>query len=186
MKRFALLCALVVCFAGVASAQDDMSKVDLFAGYSFAHASDNGFGLNFNGGSASGAYNLTPMLGLVADFGGYHTNSYNSDANVYTFLFGPRVNFHEGKFTPFVQGLIGGGHLSAPNICSGARVHREGGLFGCSASDTNFAMTLGGGVDWNANQRFAIRLVQVEYLMTRFFGQTQNGVRLSTGVVVRF
>jgi opacity protein-like surface antigen len=161
-----------------------MSKVDIFAGYSFAHVSENGFGLNFNGGSASAAYNLTPMFGLIADFGGYHTNSFNSDATAYIYLFGPRVNFHEGKWTPFAQFLLGGAHISG-NGCVDVRV-RDGGVIGCNASDNNFALALGGGLDYNVNQHIAIRAAQVEYLMTRFFSQTQNGVRVSAGVVFRF
>ncbi len=65
MKRFVLLCALLMGFgfAGVASAQDDMSKGDIFAGYSFAHLSSDGFGINFNGGSAS-AVPITSSPGL--------------------------------------------------------------------------------------------------------------------------
>src|SRR5580698_7645488 len=116
MKRFALLCALAVCFAGVASAQD-YSKVDVFAGYSFAHLSANNVGVNFNGGSASAAYNPNSWLGIVGDFGGYHANSFGESGNLFTYLFGPRINFRRGKVTPFVQALFGGGHLSTGEVC---------------------------------------------------------------------
>ena len=47
-------------------------------------------------------------------------------------------------------------------------------------------MTAGGGVDWNATTHIGIRLIQAEYLMTRFFSETQNNVRVSTGVVFRW
>ena len=52
-------------------------------------------------------------------------------------------------------------------------------------------MTLGGGVDVKASEHVAIRLGQVEYLMTRFketsaSRQTQNNLRFSTGIVYRF
>src|SRR5271156_1984223 len=114
MKRLALLCALMVCFgfAGVASAQDT-PKGDIFAGYTFAHLSENGVGINLNGGSASGSYNIKPWLGVVADFGGYHTNSDGESGNLYTYLFGPRVYpMGHGKLAPYIQNLYGGGHLS--------------------------------------------------------------------------
>jgi opacity protein-like surface antigen len=186
MKRFVLLCALTVCFAGVVSAQD-MPKVDVFGGYSFAHVSENGFGINSNGGSASAAFHPNGWLGLVADFGGYHTDSSGVSENIYSFLFGPRVNFGHGKLEPFVQGLFGGAHASSGNVCVAvSRVHLQGTTQCGSFSNTSFAMTLGGGLDWNATEHLGIRLAQLEYLMTDFASRRQNGVRLSTGVVIRF
>src|SRR5277367_283719 len=145
MKRFALLCALAVCFAGVASAQD-YSKVDVFAGYSFVHTSQDGFGFDFNGGSASVAYNPNAWLGLVGDFGGYHSNSFNVGETVYTYMFGPRLNLRRGKFTPFAQALFGGAHASIGGECESCR--ETGGA-------NAFAMALGGGVDYNATARIA-------------------------------
>jgi len=49
-------------------------------------------------------------------------------------------------------------------------------------------MTLGGGLDYKLSDRFAIRPVKVDYLMTRFSetgtsNQTQNNLRVSTGIV---
>ena len=47
-------------------------------------------------------------------------------------------------------------------------------------------MALGGGLDVNVNDRFAIRVVQAEYLRTRFFNETQNKGRIAFGLVFRF
>jgi uncharacterized hydantoinase/oxoprolinase family protein len=47
-------------------------------------------------------------------------------------------------------------------------------------------MALGGGLDWNATPHIGVRLIQAEYLMTQFGSTTQNGVRISAGVVFRF
>jgi hypothetical protein len=52
-------------------------------------------------------------------------------------------------------------------------------------------MSLGGGVDYRLTNRFAIRPVKVDYLMSRFSetesgGNTQNNLRVSTGIVFRF
>jgi opacity protein-like surface antigen len=185
MKRLVLLCALVLCFTCVASAQDT-PKGDLFAGYSFAHLSENGFGINFNGGSASGSFNVNNWLGLVADFGGYHTNTDGISANSYTYLFGPRIYFGHGKISPFVQNLYGGAHATGENSCPDVRVHSQA-TFGCgSGSENAFALTLGGGVDWNATEHLGVRLIQAEYFLSRFGGSNQNGVRISTGVTFRF
>jgi outer membrane protein OmpA-like peptidoglycan-associated protein len=53
-------------------------------------------------------------------------------------------------------------------------------------------MTAGGGLDIKVRQHFAIRIIQAEYLMTRFddfntgAAATQNDMRLSSGIVFRF
>jgi hypothetical protein len=47
-------------------------------------------------------------------------------------------------------------------------------------------MTLGGGVDVNASDHVGIRLIQAEYLRTHFASITENGTRISAGVVFRW
>jgi len=178
MKRLALLCVLAVCFTGVASAQD-MSKIDVFGGYSFAHLSSDGFGINFNGGSGSIAYNANSWLGIVADFGGYHTNTDGEGGNLFTYMFGPRVSMRHGKLKPFAQALFGGGHLTGSGDCDESEET-------CSFSENSFAMALGGGLDWAATEHIGIRIAQVEYFHTHFENIGQNGVRVSTGVVFSF
>lgn len=187
------MCGAVLLFAGLASAQDEAPKVEAFGGYSYLRVNP-GFGapgLNFNGGSGSLAYNLTPMLGVVADFGGYHWSQSGVDATAVTYLFGPKVALRHGPITPFAQVLFGGAHLSGSaggcdTVIEG-RVRSQGFVGGCgSGSDNSFSMTAGGGVDWNATQHIGIRLIQAEYLMTRFASETQNNLRISTGVVFRW
>ena len=183
MKRLALLCGAMLLFAGIASAQSDTPKVEVFGGYSFAHLSANGFGANFNGGSASVSYNPNNWLGLVADFGGYHGGADIGNANVYSYLFGPKVAFRRGSVTPFVQALFGGARISGSG-CADARVRPQASCG--SASENGFATTLGGGLDWNATPHVGIRLIQAEYFMTRFVSTTENGTRISAGVVFRW
>jgi opacity protein-like surface antigen len=149
--------------------------------------------VNFNGGSGSIAYNLTPMIGIVGDIGGYHYNQSGGDVNVVSYLFGPKIAMRRGPITPFAQALFGGAHgtISANNSCPGARVRPDATFSGCgSTSENAFAMALGGGVDWNTTDHIGIRLIQAEYLLTRFgFGgptYSQNNARISAGVVFRF
>jgi opacity protein-like surface antigen len=192
MKRLALLCGALLLFSGIASAQDS-PKIEAFGGYSYVRANEFNTGLNFNGGSGSLAYNFTPMLGVVADFGGYHWSQNGVDATVVSYLFGPKVSLRHGPITPFAQLLFGGAHISGTvfNNCD-ARVHQEGISCNVSGSENGFSMTAGAGVDWNATSHIGIRLIQAEYLMTRFSGfgnngsDLQNNVRISTGVVFRF
>lgn len=179
-------------------------RVELFLGYSYfgpgPFTSAGNRIAYLHGGSTSLAINANRYLGLVADFGGFHADTFGPGAppignivdasgNVFTFMLGPRLSFRHDKVTPFVQALFGGVHASTVTLngCSG---------IGCSPlpSETAFTMTAGGGLDLNVNRHFAIRIIQAEYLMTRFgdrsssAGQTagQNDVRLSTGIVFRF
>src|SRR5271154_3232773 len=186
MKRLALLCGALLLFSGIASAQDS-PKIEAFGGYSYLRANDFNTGENFNGGSGSLAYNFTPMLGVVADFGGYHWSQFGVDATAVTYLFGPKVALRHGPITPFAQALFGGAHIGlSGNECDTARVHREGNCEGFSGSDNSFSMAIGGGLDWNATTHIGIRVIQAEYLMTRFGDETQNNALISTVVVFRF
>jgi opacity protein-like surface antigen len=176
MKRWGLLCVGVLLFAGFASAQDT-PRVEVFGGYSYLQTTVAGTGTNFDlGGSGSVAFNFNNRLGIVGDFGGYHTGSFigsGISGNVITYLFGPRFAFRTEKATPFVQALFGGARLSV------------GGN-----SLNNFAMAVGGGFDWNVTPHFGVRPIEAEYVLTKFnFGpgaNTQNSIRLSTGVTFRF
>jgi outer membrane protein OmpA-like peptidoglycan-associated protein/opacity protein-like surface antigen len=178
-------------------------KAELFLGYSYIRNVPASAGNRIDylhGGSASLALNLNRHVGLVADFGASHANKFGPNAppiggtvdasgNAFTFLFGPRISFRHERVTPFVQALFGGMHAGAVTLsgCSG---------IGCVPlpSETAFAMTAGGGLDVKLTHHFALRVIQVEYLMTRFAdrstlaGQTarQNDVRLSAGIVFRF
>jgi opacity protein-like surface antigen len=180
MKRLALLCGAMLLFAGLASAQDEAPKVEAFGGYSYLRVNPGAgvTGSNFNGGSGSLAYNLTPMFGVVADFGGYHWSNSGADATLVSYLFGPKVALRRGPITPFAQVLFGGAHGSGTS-------------FSGTGSANAFAMAVGGGVDWNATQHIGIRLMQAEYVLTKFnegLGNPdhQNNARISTGVVFRW
>jgi len=195
MKRWALLFGVMLLFAGIASAQDEESKFEVFGGYSYVRADANlGFAntsLNFNGGSGSIAYNVVPWLGVVGDFGGYHWSGSGSlsgeDATAFSYMFGPKASMHAGPITPFVQALFGGTRLSG-TACGevlSARVRPERPSCG-SGSENAFSMALGGGLDWNATPHIGVRLIQAEYYMTQFFSVTQNNARISAGVTFRW
>ena len=172
-------------FFGVAAQAQDVPKVDIFAGYSYVRANPSTSGVSsfsLNGGSASVAYNVNNWLSGVADFGGYHSGNIlktGADGTLSTYLFGPRVSYrHFGRITPFGEVLFGVAHASAS-------------VGGGTASDNAFAMTVGGGVDYKLTDRIAIRPVKVDYLMSRFSEtgtgtNTQNNLRVSTGIVFRF
>jgi hypothetical protein len=142
---------------------------------------------NMNGWNTSFEYKPFHWLGAVADFGGnYGTervtpfcevipicpSPLNANANVHTFLFGPRASVSLGKLTPFAQALFGAAHTNATGT-------------GFSLSDTSFASALGGGADFRLSKTIGWR-IQGDYLQTRFFNNSQNNFRFSTRLVVRY
>jgi outer membrane protein OmpA-like peptidoglycan-associated protein len=181
----------------------DSPKAELFLGYSYLRSVpmlEAGNRLVWlNGGSASIAFNINRYLGIIADVGDY-TNSEirfqgaygstvdvnNADGGVISYLFGPRLSFRHERITPFVQALFGGARASEVTLAD------------CTTNCTllpiqnAFAWTAGGGLDVRVHRHFAIRIVQAEYMMTRFQDYTtgniasQNDMRLSSGLVFRF
>lgn len=178
MKRWGLLCAGILLFAGLASAQV-APKVEVFGGYSYLYSSVGGGlrGTNFNlGGTGSFAYNLNNWFGVVGDFGVYHTSNLvalHTNALVVSYMGGPKFAYRADKTTLFVQTLFGGARFSANGFSTNA-----------------FAMALGGGADVNLGEHFAVRAIQAEYILTRFnLGinpMSQNNARISTGIVIKF
>jgi len=179
-------------------------KVELFLGYSYLQAVPklaNGNRLVWlNGGSASLAYNLNRYVGIVADVGDYTNSEIRfqgaskatidvNDANggVLSYLFGPRISFrNHSRITPFVQALVGGAYAGEVTLSNCT--------FSCTLlpAENSLALTAGGGLDIKVSHHLAIRIIQAEYLMTRFkdysTGSTgsQNDMRLSSGIVFRF
>jgi outer membrane protein with beta-barrel domain len=156
------------------------TKGNVFLGYSYASA-----GLSFNGrtnlngwdGSLEGK--ILPWVGIVADFSGLYGSQnvpvvppISVTTGAHSFLFGPRASVAVGKFTPFAHALFGASHINESAL-------------GISGSDSSFATAWGGGVDYRLIPGIGWR-VQADMLQTRFFSNTQNNFRLSTGVVLHF
>jgi len=45
---------------------------------------------------------------------------------------------------------------------------------------------VGGGADLKVSRRVSLRLIQADYLMSRFSSARQDSIRLSAGIVLRF
>lgn len=158
-------------FAMPARAQDEMAKAELYVGYDYLRVNSGGTAFNFNGGSGEFAYNANNWLGIIGDLGGYYTSN-GLRAGLFSYVFGPRINFRgHGKVTPFLQVLFGGARSidsSPPNA---------------------FAMTARGGIDFQISERFAIRPIQAEYMLTNFTdgaSNRQSNFRYGAGIVIRF
>jgi opacity protein-like surface antigen len=171
--------------AQIVEAQEQASKLEAYGGYYYVrfnvNASDASGNpaetFNGNGGGVQLEYNANNWLGVVGEMAGYGATATTNGALVggaFTYLAGPRVNFRHGKVTPFVQSLFGG-------IWSTAGI-------GNSASENNFAMTAGGGVDIKVSKHVSVRPIQAEYFMTRIpngLNDRQDNLRIGAGIVVR-
>ena len=175
MKKVVVCLTLAFLFAIPVLAQDSY-RAEIFGGYQYTRVNPGSgvSGENFNGWNASATGNVNSWFGVTGDISAGYKNISGVDTNVYNFLFGPTFSYNKAEhFKPFVHTLFGFSHASA-------------GFGGFSASENAFAMALGGGVDLGVNKHFAVRLVQADYLMTRFSSETQNNARISTGLVFRF
>jgi len=78
---------------------------------------------------------------------------------------GPIVKFRFSRFEPFVESMFGGAHSNfygnLYNKCGGS-------CASTSPSNNAFDFIIGGGVDIPFSSKVAIRLVEFDYLLTRF------------------
>jgi opacity protein-like surface antigen len=113
----------------------------------------------------------------------------SADSNLYTFLFGPRFSYRTDKrFTPFVHILPGLARSHTSGTVTTQLLVMPPVVTNVHFSDSGnaFAMAIGGGFDMKLSKSLAFRVLQADYLLTRFGGATQNNARLTTGLVYRF
>ena len=190
MRKVAIIVSFVLLLSGLTVAQIPTSG-NVFFGYSYLNTSVSPLSrTGTNGWEATVEGKVLPFIGIAADFSSYYGSQdfpgsvsvpvclppavcsptfINVGVNEENYLFGPRASISISKFRPFAEVLVGAGHINA---------HAAG-------SDTSFATAIGGGLDYKLLRILAWRF-QGDYLQTRFFSNTQNNVRLSTGIVVRF
>jgi hypothetical protein len=141
-------------------------RVELFGGAQFEHLQSS---YNAVGWNASLIGNFKHVLGITGDFSGVY-NSHRTNTSVYTYTFGPVLTARLPVVQPFVHALFGGATASNSGI-----------------SNSTFAMFLGGGLDIGFRKGIGFRLVQADWMMTKFNDQTQNKQgRVSAGIVIKF
>ena len=176
MKKVVLLAAFILCFASVSLAQDK-SKVEVFGGFSvnsidtglgdagLQNTGDRETGLGFETsvtgffndqfgieGNVDGHFkNKTFTFGSCAAIGCPAPGSFDAKVSTYNFMAGPHVRFpsENSKVTPFLHALAGGNH-------SKIRIDFTGTRF--DDNETDFALKLGGGVDFGVSDRVGLRL----------------------------
>jgi opacity protein-like surface antigen len=193
------LFAIVLLFASPAFAQH---KIEVTGDYSYFRLNP-GLPTTFNshslnGGGGDVTFFLTDALALKADLQGYGSFTECTktipqacaNGNLFTYMFGPEFKLRAGKLEPFGEVLVGGAHSNLyGNICN-----QITGFCSTTKSPSNnaFAFEAGGGLDIAVSRKFAIRLVDADYVLTRFGNNftggnnSQSNFRFQTGVQIRF
>jgi hypothetical protein len=172
-------------------------KAEVFGGFSISSAAvsssstDPTTGLttttslreSFMGWQASINGNVTHHLGIVGDFGGQYKTVAGIPLNSYQFLFGPRVMFRGPRITPFVHAMFGGvkeGAGSTTLTILGTSVTTP------AVSSTGLGMAMGGGLDVNVSDRFALRVPQFDWTPMHIGGVWEkNVIRIGIGLVIK-
>jgi hypothetical protein len=163
-----------------AAAQSEFPKVELSGDYSYVSLHPQILtSQNANGGGGAFVYNFSPLFGLKADFQGYAAgtgistylrNTYgyagSASGNGFTYLFGPQIKKHSGRFQPFGEALFGAIHTNG--YATLLKCIQDNGCSGISGNGNNngFAMEFGGGLDIPISTHVQIRPVEVDYLYT--------------------
>lgn len=212
MRKLFVVAGLLLLAGGAAIAQD-FPKVETSPAFMYIRMSPNltnsftvdgttitgSQGINCAGAGGTLAYNFTSLIGMAADMGGckVFSNAYGLgntiNGSLFTYLFGPRLTLrNSSKFQPFFELNFGGTRVSlkCKNSASTCLDVAGAGTYTKNA----FAMTVGGGFDVKMNKKIALRLIQAEYLYTRFGNNcslavcsnnnNQNSFRLKSGVVI--
>jgi opacity protein-like surface antigen len=128
-------------------------------------------------------YNLNRWIGGVIDVGAVNNGRLNQtsvDTTVMDFVAGPRFTFHNhSRFLPYAQALFGGAYSTISTqvtvLPSTGTVFPPGVLVNpneplsarLTASNTGFAMLVGGGLDIKLSKRVAFRPFEASYYLTR-------------------
>jgi hypothetical protein len=221
MKKSITLIGTLVLFALVASATD-FPKYETYVGYTYVRANqfnqNTGLGqtiggFDMEGGSFQFIYNFNKRVSFVADIGAVtkqNVGIINADNTTTFYLFGPRVSYrNHSRFTPYAQIVFGGATRAVSrqlDVLTGSNipvfpVATPTNLFPgadteitaqVSATQTAFAMAVGGGLDIRLGKRFSFRPVSVDYVLTRFpslstgDNQNQNSIRAGAGIIFAF
>jgi hypothetical protein len=127
-----------------------------------------------------GSYGETRLL---VDSGGGVNLSTRTKMSFFTFTGGPQFTLYRGThFQPFVRALVGGGFFRSRTDVVANNVPV---VTAVSADDEGFAGGGGAGSDFFFSPRFGLR-IKGDWLRTPFFGEAQNNIRGTGGLVFRF
>jgi opacity protein-like surface antigen len=200
MKRLLILATLVLIPTISASAQDDYKRYEFFAGYS-ALRIDNLAGDTSNsavndvlgekqtlrGFNLAATYNFNRYFGAKFDYSLHlredeftrPLGSGTVDTTLQNFLGGIQIkdNSEDGPtFKPFGHALFG---VAVQKVdVDSAQLPQLFGISDFHTNETSFSMAFGGGLDIKLNNRFDLRVVQIDWNIIKR-GDQQTGIVLA-------
>jgi len=161
-------------FVPLAATAQRTPKAEVFGGYSNLEANLNAASFNMSGVDFSVTENVNKWFGGTLDFTSHFGTEAGLKVNTETLTYGPVISYRKHpSVVPFAHGLLGA-------------VRGSSDYLDISKPAVHFALAAGGGIDVKLTDTVALRLIQADYLMTRFSSTRQDNVRLSAGIVVRF
>lgn len=210
-SKWMLLGALALALAVPAVAQNEGDKIEITGDYSFFRFNPSLPAVqnrSFNGGGFDASFFLRPAFGVKADLQFYGSTNftvtfpttittlgtipagtYSSNGTLKTYLFGPIVKGRFKHFEPFGQVLFGVAHVDAYANLS-RQINLVSSTFHVQGAQNPFALAAGGGVDFALSHSIAIRLADVDYVLTRLTNpltstNNQNHFRYVGGIQFR-
>lgn len=206
---------LRTCLAGFAlSTIAFAQRAEVFGDYTYLRYNPTITGLNtrsLNGGGGGAQLNFAKIFGIKADFQGYMSTqtvvnvtspigtpngvipvgTYKSNSTMFTYLIGPVVRIPTKHVRPFAELLFGGTYTNLYGQLNNSLIANGGQVNASASSQHPFALALGGGLDIAVNRHFAVRVAEVDWLLTRFTNiwtntNNQNNFRYLAGGVFTF
>jgi opacity protein-like surface antigen len=171
-KVYWIMMALLV--APLSAAAQNTPAVEVFGGYSHVVGNLSNSTFNLNGFDGSVEENLNKWFGGKLDIASTFGTEAGFKVNSQSIAYGPVFSYRKNpSVRPFVEGLLGAVRGSSEYL-------------GVSQPEWRFGLFGGGGVDVKLNDRISLRVIDVDYVMTRFSSARQDNVRISAGFVFRF
>jgi hypothetical protein len=213
--RSAIVLGMVLLCGAVAFAQDSpKAEISIVYSYIDAHPQNSNIikPFSLDGGGVGGAFFFSKYIGIEAEFNGYASFSHSiiipagnpaclgavnctlsATGDLFSYNVGPIVKFRVKHFEPFIETMFGGAHTDF----YGSIFSECGATIGCvsasrSPSNNAWDFIIGGGIDIPIGRSFAIRPVEVDYMLTRFGtgftggNNNQSNFRYQGGVLFRF
>jgi len=145
--------------------------IDLFGGFSYQSLNRLPQAIpprDLYGVEITARYELRDWLGVVGEVDGHWGVSSFYAARSLNVLAGPQISLPR-RISPFAHALVGYGHGYTNGIW-----------------DNSFSAAIGGGIDLRiASLRFW-RIIEVDDVITHYFGGTEHNPKGLTGIVFRF
>jgi peptidoglycan-associated lipoprotein len=138
--------------------------------------------IDLNGVGISGSWVFHSRWSVVAEVSGEHAGHVPITGNSLTL-----ISYMAGARYRVPQPWLRGPHAPQPfaQVLLGA-AHSGGGVAGAADGTMAFATRMGGGIDLPLNSRLSVRVIQIDYDLTRFknaINDHQNNLLLAAGFV---